>query len=327
MKIVYIYRHQRAGAFSIEAVFHTVASYNKKHHEVIEYVAGTRIEMFSDTLKLRSLDADIYHITGDVNYLAMFLPRHKVVLTVHDIGHLLYGLRGFKALLYKYFWFKLPLKYASKITTVSDETKRNLLNTFNDLTDKVFVVPNCYDNIFTPSAYEFNNACPTILQMSAKPYKNVSRLLDAIKGIKCKLVIVGKLPEDILQKLRDNGINYENLVGITNQEVFQSYVQADLVTFVSLGEGFGVPIIEAQAVGRPVITSNRAPMCEVAGLGAALADPLDIIDIRSKILQVINDPTYRAQLVNEGFQNVANYSTSSVCTKYINVYKGVCSNG
>jgi glycosyltransferase involved in cell wall biosynthesis len=63
----------------------------------------------------------------------------------------------------------------------------------------------------------------------------------------------------------------------------EQYVKCDVVAFLSLGEEFRVPIMEAQAVARPLITSNISPMREVAGEGACLIDPLDVAQIRTGI--------------------------------------------
>ena len=68
------------------------------------------------------MGADIYHITGDINYLALFLPRKKTILTVPDIGHYLYGLTGLKRWVYKWIWLMLPLHFVRFATAISQST-------------------------------------------------------------------------------------------------------------------------------------------------------------------------------------------------------------
>ena len=93
-----------------------------------------------------------------------------------------------------------------------------------------------------------------------------------------------------------------------------------MVSFVSIGEGFGVPIIEAQAVGRPLITANIPPMSVAAGDGAYLADPLDIESIRTGILKIINEDAYRIQIVELGLKNAEHYAPDVVAKQYLNQY-------
>ena len=84
VKVVLIYRPRRLGGHSIEELFRTVMKELRKHVEVLEYETGSRWCVLLDAWKLRRLQADIYHVTGDINYLVLLLPWRKVVLTIHD---------------------------------------------------------------------------------------------------------------------------------------------------------------------------------------------------------------------------------------------------
>ena len=101
----------------------------------------------------------------------------------------------------------------------------------------------------------------------------------------------------------------------------RQYADCDLVSFVSVGEGFGVPILEAQASGRPLITSDLSPMREVAGEGACLVDPSDVAAIRAGIRKIIDDADYRRQLVARGLKNAARYSPATVGGRYLELYR------
>ncbi len=83
--------------------------------------------------------------------------------------------------------------------------------------------------------------------------------------------------------------------------MLEAYHRADIVSLVSTYEGFGMPIIEGQAIGRAVIAGNVASMPEIAGDGACLVDPYDVPAIRTGILRIINDPEYRESLIARGF--------------------------
>ena len=76
---------------------------------------------------------------------------------------------------------------------------------------------------------------------------------------------------------------------------------------MSLYEGFGLPILEAQAVGRPIVTSSWDPMRSVAGQGALLVDPEDVEEIREGVLAIVNNAELQSKLVSKGLENVKRY--------------------
>ena len=91
---------------------------------------------------------------------------------------------------------------------------------------------------------------------------------------------------------------------VSDEAMFEAYSEADILLFCSTIEGFGMPILEAQTVGRVVVTSNISAMPEVAGDGACFVDPLSIKAIRAGIEQVLNDENYRNSLIINGLKNV-----------------------
>jgi len=103
--------------------------------------------------------------------------------------------------------------------------------------------------------------------------------------------------------------------------MLRAYQECDLVVFASTYEGFGLPIIEAQATGKPVVTSALAPMCDVAGGGAALVDPYEPASIREGIQKIISDPVYRDSLIQEGLHNAARYRAELVAAHYAAIYR------
>ncbi len=322
-KLVLIYRKRVEGANSIEELFQTLAIEFRKKFEVIEYQLGSKPTLLQDLKALRQFDADIYHITGAVHYVALGLPKEKTVLTIHDINYFRDVLKGFKKKIYKFIYLSLPISKAKYITTISTETAETLVAQ-KLMAEYPSVISNCYNrSLFKPVYREFNVHQPNILQIGTKGNKNLSRLAEALNGFDCTLTIIGKLTEsqkDCLEKFK---INYINKYNLSLNEVYQSYIDADILAFVSLSEGFGVPIIEAQAVGRVVITSDLSPMKSTAGKGALLVDPKSVTQIRQAIIKVSSDSKLRESLIAAGTQNVLNYTPEAVAEKYINIYKKI----
>ncbi len=260
--------------------------------------------------RLRRLKADIYHVTGDVNYLIPFLPSKRTVLTVHDIGHYLYGLHGLKRWVYKWLWLQWPIRTAAVVTTVSKTTAENVSRYLGVAPNRLNVIENCYSADFRFTPREFNSAYPVVLQVGTKPYKNVPNVIEAMRGIRCKLVLIGSCNEQIRKKLDECGTDYECRSNLSPADMVEAYVKCDLVTFVSIGEGFGLPIIEAQATGRPVVTADIPPMRDVAGDGAWLASPSDVQSIRDAILRI-----------TAGLRNAMKYSPSAIAARYLTLYR------
>ena len=98
------------------------------------------------------------------------------------------------------------------------------------------------------------------------------------------------------------------------------YHQCNMLSFISTHEGFGMPIIEAQATGRPVVTSNLSSMPEVAGKGALLVNPYDINDIKLKILSIMKNDSLRDNLIELGFENVKRFKKEVIAEQYLNLY-------
>jgi glycosyltransferase involved in cell wall biosynthesis len=187
----------------------------------------------------------------------------------------------------------------------------------------VRVIPDCVAPEFTAMPKPWPLGKPRLLQVGVTDNKNFSRVVEACSGLPVQLFILGKLTAFQREQLDRQKIDYEGFCDLSEDQVVALYAASDLVVFVSTYEGFGMPIIEAQAVGRPVLTSNLSPMREVAGGGALLVNPLSPDDIRSGLLRLIGNAGLREELVSAGFRNARQYSASAVAGQYAAVYSEV----
>jgi glycosyltransferase involved in cell wall biosynthesis len=113
----------------------------------------------------------------------------------------------------------------------------------------------------------------------------------------------------------DQFIETEDLVGLYNLATF--------TLFPSFYEGFGFPILESQACGTPVITSNLSSMEEISGNSTFLVNPASVESIVEAILRVKEDRELRKDLIDKGLLNVKKYSWEKTAQETVNVYEKV----
>ena len=327
MQVTYYQRKPRAqGNFSIERVFEVVRGELDGRIDARVCVAPC---CSSGVLRrawiawhARRHQAEINHVTGDTNFTALTLDGKRTILTNHDCAYIVHS-SGLRRWLLGLIWLKLPVRHVAAVTTVSSQIKEEIIRFTGCPPEKVHVIPNAVPREFQPVVKPFNAQQPRILHLGTAANKNLPRLIEALAGRICILVIVGPIGDDVRRQLEESRVQYENFVNLPGPAVRREYEQCDLVAFVSLYEGFGVPILEAQAVGRPVLTSDRRPMSEVAGEGACLVDPVDVKSIRAGIDRLIDDDAYRARLIGLGFENVKRYQPERVAQQYLALYEQV----
>jgi glycosyltransferase involved in cell wall biosynthesis len=265
---------------------------------------------------------DVNHVTGDVHFLNFGLARQRTILTIHDCGNL-HRLRGLRSALLKTLWFDWPIAQCRIVTTISDTTRREVLALTRCPESKIRVIPNCVSPDFIPCSKSFNHACPCILLVGTTANKNLERVAAALAGVSCNVELIGSPTELQVAEFARHSVRLRVLGPLDRAGVVDAYRRCDVVLFASLYEGFGLPILEAQATARAVITSNIAPMVEVAGGGASLVDPGVPESIRHGLLRVTADEGYRSACIAQGLENVRRYSATAIAGAYAQLYREV----
>ena len=264
----------------------------------------------------------IYHITGCVHYLACFMNPRNTILTIHDLVILNDASvnKYYRSFIY-WLWYYIPIKRLKYVTCISEATKNDIINRFPWAASKLTVISDPIDDMYRYIPNEYNNVLPTILHVGTRSNKNLERVIEALNGIKCHLRIIKPLEAHQIRLLEKYQINYTNAYNLTDEEMVEEYCKADIISFPSLFEGFGMPIIEGQTVGRPIVTSDREPMKSVAGNGALLVNPESVDSIRTGFLSVMNNDALRQLLIKKGLDNARRFNYLVIAEKYYKYYQ------
>jgi glycosyltransferase involved in cell wall biosynthesis len=326
VQVTHFQRLPRRRHFSIERLFADVRSGLPPsitcRVAVSHFESRGLFKRICNAVAARGMQTQVNHITGDIHYVALLMRPEKTILTIHDCVSLTIH-PGLKRTLIRLLWYEWPARRAFVITTVSESSKREILTHTHCPAEKIRVIPNCISREFQPSPKPFNAECPLVLQIGTAPTKNIERLVAALSGLRCRLRIVGTPNDAQWAAIRDSGVDCSVVERLTAEEIVQAYKDADIVALVSTYEGFGLPIAEANAVGRPVIAGNVYSMPEVAADAASLVDPYDVKAIRAAFVKVISDSAYRERLIDAGYSNARRFDGRVVARQYAELYASV----
>lgn len=326
MEIKFLSRKDNPKEQSIEKLFHYLREQfvmRSMHIDEIKNPYGPGIlNMFRSMLYFRkNTGKELVHVTGQIHFAVMLLKSSKILITVHDLG-LYRPLGRLRKWLFLLFWVYLPFWRAHRIIAISKKTQDEIIEAMPSVAHKVVVIPNCLTSEIEPIVSVKNNEMPCVLIVGTRSNKNIERSIRACANLAIRMHIVGELTQNQLDILFEMNILYNNYVSLSEYELKEIYKKSDILLFPSLYEGFGLPILEAQAQNVLVITSNIEPMIGTAGIGAFFVDPLNQDEIRQAIVYAVNmGLDEKIKRLHLGKDNVKAYLPSTIADCYINVYK------
>jgi glycosyltransferase involved in cell wall biosynthesis len=264
---------------------------------------------------------DVMLATG--SYLLCASAPMPTAATVFDLVAFDPELRPPRGALAERLTLPLAVRRAASLLCISDATRAELLGRFPAARERAHVIPLGVNR-------EFADACshtdpdtpqpprPYVLSVGTlEPRKNLVRLIDAYARLpqplrdRFELVVVGGpgwATSEIDATFKRHAAHIRILGAVTDAELRDLYAGASVFAYPSLAEGFGLPVLEAMAVGAPVLTSNRSSLFEVAGDAAELVDPFDVDSITTGLSALLVDETRRADLAAKGRLRAAEFT-------------------
>lgn len=213
---------------------------------------------------------------------------------------------------------------ATRIISISESTKRDLVKHYHVNPSKIAVVPHGYTKTDAidhqlPDGLKVKLPEKYVLYLSTiQPRKNLARLMDAFRELKTehpelphKLVVVGKLGwkfEEIFRKIKENEDIVIFLGHVGDNDRWPIYKGAELYVNPSLYEGFGMPLLEAFECDTPVVVANNSSFPEVGGDAAIYFNPLEVSDIKNAMYKVLTNPELQREMIAKGKEQLAHFS-------------------
>jgi glycosyltransferase involved in cell wall biosynthesis len=287
---------------------------------------------------------DVVH----VQYLIPPVCPARVVTAIHDVSFAVMPEtfpRKDRWLLNLFISFSA--RRAAKVITLSESSKRDLIERFRVPPDKITITPCGADEtmrrvedsqVIADVLRRYKIAPPFILSVGLlQPRKNLPRVVEAFALLRQRhselthrLVIAGRIGwgiEPLTQRIRqlqlENAVHFAGY--IADEDLPALYSAADLFVYPSLYEGFGIPPLEAMACGTPVVTANVSSLPEVVGDAALTVNPLEVEEISTAMERVLTDATLRQTLSKRGLERAKEFTWERMARLTVEVYQSMTS--
>lgn len=237
------------------------------------------------------------------------------MIALHDISYLRFP-ETYSWLFRTYYKILIPLllKTCKVLLTVSEFSKQEIANEYYYPTEKIHVVHNAVSDAFSPGSDGSRTEKYFLAASSHHYHKNFHGLISAFSALSesldVYLFVVGDTSSNYNNShgLRENGNDRIKFMGrISDDELIRLYRNAYCFVFPSFYEGFGIPPLEAQACGCPVIASNAAAIPEVLGDSAIYVDPLNNVALTAAMENIVVNTELRQFLVTAGNENMRRF--------------------
>ncbi|RJQ27582.1 glycosyltransferase family 1 protein [Candidatus Parcubacteria bacterium] len=325
-----------------------IGAYTKNLLEALKKDPEIEVQEFSEISEIDNSDIAHYPFFDLFQRSLPLLKKFPTVVTIHDVTPLVFpehypsGLKGSVNLLRQ----KLALKNVKSIITDSESSKKDIVRYLSINSQDVHVIPLAasgefkqIDNIKLLNEVSFKYLLPkkfVLYTGNINWNKNLMNLALACEDVGVNLVLVGSgfdQRENLDHpELKSFKVFLERFGKDPDKHVLGFVPTADLVAVMNLAqvvllpsfyEGFGLPILEAQACGTPVITSNISSMPEVAGEGALFVNPSSVSSINKALVDVVKNKFLRENLVEKGFENIKKFSWEKTAKETIALYREI----
>lgn len=305
-----------------------------------------RFERQALAVELLGLGLDVLH-SPDFIPPARFLGHRRTVITVHDLAYLKFPDVLTPESQRYYGQIGPAVEEADAVIAVSENTKRDLMALLDAPEDKIVVIPEAPDAEYQPlgdspaiastlARYQLTRQY-FLFVGTIEPKKNLKTLIESYARFRKidrssntlpDLVVAGRkgwLYADVLRLVDELDLKrYVRFLGpVPRSDLPMLYNAALALTYPSIYEGFGLPVLEAMACGTPVITSNVSSLPEVAGDAALSVDPRDVDALTQALNRIWTSPELRTELRRKGLARARLFSWEKTARATLDVYERV----
>lgn len=299
---------------------------NKVRKNMEPYAVEKRnpISMFVERYRNPNVNNNTPFVFHSSHYRTTSNPNAYNITTVHDFTYEYYS-RGIAKKVHSWQKFN-AIRKADVIVSISENTKKDILRFLPDVDpQKIRVIHNGVSNDYKPIPNsQFKDMGDYIIFVgSRQSYKNFLFVVDAIKDTSLSLAIVGGALREEEVGILDSTLGkdrYKYMGYLSNNDLNQLYNACFCLAYPSAYEGFGIPVIEAQRAGCPVLAYNSSSIPEIIGETPLLLKELNIHEFQEK-LNLLKKDSIRASVIESGYENSKRFSWEKMGNEYVDLYK------